>query len=158
MVVVPTYNLSLNLKNWIFLFLKEKVGIRRWTAVVIGFIGVVVVIKPQNLEFNFNINPKHTLHFNLAAHDRYIELPGDVPVRSFSEGPLNGLDGFSIDPRSTDTPRDFATNYGQKIFINSAYMPNNSLEIINDASYRFTKSQGFFFDQFSAHTDADIYI
>ena len=34
--------------------------------------------KTGNLEFNFNINPKHTLHFNLAAHDRYIELPGDV--------------------------------------------------------------------------------
>ena len=102
--------------------------------------------KTGNLEFNFNINPKHTLHFNLAAHDRYIELPGDVPSTL-----------FSIDPRLTDTPRDFATNYGQKIFINSAYMPNNSLEIINDASYRFTKSQGFFFDEFSAHTDADIY-
>ena len=26
-------------------------------------------------------------------------------------------------------------------------MPNNNLEIINDASYRFTKSQGFFFDE-----------
>ena len=102
--------------------------------------------KTGNLEFNFNINPKHTLHFNLAAHDRYIELPGDVPSTL-----------FSIDPRLTDTPRDFATNYGQKIFINSAYMPNNSLEIINDASYRFTKSQAFFFDEFSAHTDADIY-
>ena len=89
--------------------------------------------KNGNLEFNFNINPKHTLHFNLAAHDRYIELPGDVPSTL-----------FSIDPRLTDTPRDFATNYGQKIFINSAYMPNNSLEIINDASYRFTKSQAFF--------------
>ncbi|MAI29396.1 MAG: hypothetical protein CMP38_04220 [Rickettsiales bacterium] len=103
--------------------------------------------KTGNLEFNFNINPKHTLHFNLAAHDRYIELPGDVPSTL-----------FSIDPRLTDTPRDFATNYGQKIFINSAYMPNNSLEIINDASYRFTKSQGFFFDEFTTHTDADIYV
>ena len=103
--------------------------------------------KTGNLEFNFNINPKHTLHFNLAAHDRYIELPGDVPSTL-----------FSVDPRLTDTPRDFATNYGQKIFINSAYMPNNSLEIINDASYRFTKSQGFFFDEFTTHTDADIYV
>ncbi len=35
-----------------FLFLKEKVGIRRWGAVVIGFIGVVFVINPQNINFN----------------------------------------------------------------------------------------------------------
>ena len=36
-----------------FIFLKEKVGIRRWGAVVIGFIGVIFVINPQNLNFNF---------------------------------------------------------------------------------------------------------
>ena len=36
-----------------FLFLKEKVGIRRWAAVVVGFVGVVVVINPQDLDFNF---------------------------------------------------------------------------------------------------------
>ena len=36
-----------------FLFLKEKVGVRRWTAVLIGFVGVVVVINPQDLDFNF---------------------------------------------------------------------------------------------------------
>ena len=36
-----------------FLFLKEKVGVRRWGAVVIGFIGVVFVVSPQNISFNF---------------------------------------------------------------------------------------------------------
>ena len=36
-----------------FLFLKEKVGVRRWSAVVIGFVGVVVVINPQDFDFNF---------------------------------------------------------------------------------------------------------
>jgi drug/metabolite transporter (DMT)-like permease len=34
-----------------FFILKEKVGIRRWSAVIVGFIGVIIVINPQNLEF-----------------------------------------------------------------------------------------------------------
>ena len=33
-------------------FLNEKVGIRRWSAVLVGFIGCLVVIRPGFLEFN----------------------------------------------------------------------------------------------------------
>ena len=33
--------------------LNEKVGYRRWTAVLVGFIGVLVVIRPGIIEINF---------------------------------------------------------------------------------------------------------
>ena len=33
--------------------LKEKVGFRRWSAVFIGFVGVLIVINPSNLKFGF---------------------------------------------------------------------------------------------------------
>ncbi len=34
------------------IFLREKVGIRRWSAVLIGFIGSLIVIRPGYIEFN----------------------------------------------------------------------------------------------------------
>jgi len=33
-------------------FLNEKVGIRRWTAVIVGFFGSLIVIRPGIIEFN----------------------------------------------------------------------------------------------------------
>ena len=33
--------------------LKEKVGIRRWSAVIVGFVGSLIVIRPGFLELNF---------------------------------------------------------------------------------------------------------
>ena len=36
-----------------YFFLKERVGLRRWTAVIIGFVGVLIIIKPQNMSFNY---------------------------------------------------------------------------------------------------------
>ena len=34
-------------------YLKEKVGIHRWTAVLIGFFGVMIIIRPGFIEINF---------------------------------------------------------------------------------------------------------
>ena len=34
-------------------FLNEKVGLHRWSAVILGFIGVIVIIRPGFIEFNF---------------------------------------------------------------------------------------------------------
>jgi len=36
-----------------YLFLKEKVGIRRLIAIIIGFIGVLIVVNPNKSDFNF---------------------------------------------------------------------------------------------------------
>ena len=38
--------------TFIPLFLREKVGIRRWSAVIVGFIGILIVIRPGFIEFN----------------------------------------------------------------------------------------------------------
>ena len=35
------------------IFLNEKIGIRRWSAIVVGFIGVIIVLDPNIEEFNF---------------------------------------------------------------------------------------------------------
>ena len=35
------------------LFLNEKVGVKRWTAVLLGFIGTIIVIRPGFIELNF---------------------------------------------------------------------------------------------------------
>jgi len=35
------------------MFLKENIGIRRWSAVIVGFIGVVIAMDPNFKDFNF---------------------------------------------------------------------------------------------------------
>ena len=38
-----------------FLFLKENVGWRRWSSIVTGFIGVLLIVQPGGVEFNFAV-------------------------------------------------------------------------------------------------------
>ena len=49
MFTVPIFSTILAI-----LFLKEQVGIRRWTAMVIGFIGAIIVIRP---DIEFGLGP-----------------------------------------------------------------------------------------------------
>ena len=43
---------------WQCLFLKEKIGIRRWSAIFVGFIGVYIVLNPDFENFNImNLAP-----------------------------------------------------------------------------------------------------
>jgi drug/metabolite transporter (DMT)-like permease len=50
-VVAITFTMPLFVTAMSALILGEKVGIRRWTAVVVGFIGVLIILSP-NGEFN----------------------------------------------------------------------------------------------------------
>ena len=45
-------------------FLKEDVGWRRWSAIVFGFVGVLIIIKPTSTEFNYySLMPLMALSF-----------------------------------------------------------------------------------------------
>ena len=37
------------------LFLKETVGWRRWSSIVVGFVGVVLIVQPGGVEFDFDV-------------------------------------------------------------------------------------------------------
>ena len=56
-----------------FLFLGEKVGIRRWCAVIIGFLGVLVVVNPQKKSM-FDVNQRENMLIEILKDYKNVEI------------------------------------------------------------------------------------
>ena len=52
-IIFKTHYPFLTIFRVICFFLKEKVGIRRWSAIFVGFLGVYIVLNPNFNDFNF---------------------------------------------------------------------------------------------------------
>ena len=51
-----------------YYFLNEKIGWRRWFAVFIGFLGIIIILNPISMSFNFNMVWPLLLAFLLAIY------------------------------------------------------------------------------------------
>ena len=51
-----------------YYFLNEKIGWRRWCAVFIGFLGILIILNPISMNFNFNMVWPLILAFLLAIY------------------------------------------------------------------------------------------
>ena len=68
------------------IILKEKVGIRRWSALIIGFIGVMIVIKPGQISFQWaSLLPVAAAFCYASLHisTRYLGLSEKASTLSF---------------------------------------------------------------------------
>lgn len=66
-------------------FLREKVGWRRWAAVFTGLVGMLIVIRPGTEGFSFNVLYAVVGVSALAARDLITRLaPADVPALALS--------------------------------------------------------------------------
>ena len=51
-----------------YYFLNENIGWRRWCAVLIGFLGIIIILNPISMSFNFNMVWPLLLAFLLAIY------------------------------------------------------------------------------------------
>lgn len=51
--VVINFTIPLFILVLAFIFLKEKVGLHRWVATFVGFIGIIIVNNPSSMNFNY---------------------------------------------------------------------------------------------------------
>ena len=51
-----------------YYFLGEKIGWKRWSAVFVGFLGIIIVINPLSMSFNYNLTWPLLLAFLLSIY------------------------------------------------------------------------------------------
>jgi len=67
------------------IFLNEKVGWRRWCAIVVGFIGVLFIIQPGDIEFDYAVLWAVLALVALSVRDLTTRLvPKDMPSASLA--------------------------------------------------------------------------
>lgn len=89
------------------LFLGEKVGWRRWTAIFVGFIGVLMIIRPGGETFDVNALLPAITVFGIATRDLITrQLRADIPSTSVSFYGFAALilSGLVILPFSPEPP------------------------------------------------------
>jgi len=79
------------------LFLKEKVGWRRWCCIVTGFIGVLLIVQPGATEFDFAVLWAILALAALSIRDLTTRLiPSDIPSISLATFTMAAATPFAI--------------------------------------------------------------
>ena len=71
------------------LFLKETVGIRRWSAVIIGFVGVLVILRPVSASFRSGMSARFLPDFPGRSRSSSIAPSGHRRSTSRSTAPAS---------------------------------------------------------------------
>lgn len=66
-------------------FLKESVGWRRWSSIIVGFIGVLLIVKPGAVAFDINVLWAVLALLSLSLRDLTTRMvPSDIPSASLA--------------------------------------------------------------------------
>ncbi|MFT6639877.1 MAG: drug/metabolite transporter (DMT)-like permease [Gammaproteobacteria bacterium] len=80
-----------------FLFLKENVGWRRWCSIVVGFVGVLLIVQPGAIEFDFAILWAILAALALSIRDLTTRLiPADMASASIATYTMIAAVPFTI--------------------------------------------------------------
>ena len=133
------------------LFLKEQVGWRRWAAIIVGFIGVLIIIRPGLGTFDPNVLFVLIAVICVAARDLITRLvPSDIPStvissQGFAPLALAGAVLMMVQSKSIVSVNTLETYYfiGAVVFGVAGYYAIVAAMRVGDASavtpFRYTR-------------------